>query len=83
MHCVLFSRYANKTSIAIHPYGMSGEYRVMLNITGNHYPPPGVSAILPKNFSVVDPIERLKLFVEENAAAVINGRTKEIVFQAK
>ena len=55
----------------------------MLNVTGDHYPPPGVSVVLPKNFSVVDPIDRLKLSVENNAAAITNGRTKSIVFQAK
>ena len=69
--------------MAVHPYGLSGEYQVMLNVTGDHYPPPGVSAVLPKNFSIVDPIERLKLTVPENFAAVNNGRTKEILFEAK
>ena len=67
----------------MHPYGMSGEYRVMLNVTGDHYPPPGVSVVLPRNFSVVDPIDRLKLTPSGTSAAIVNGLTKEIIFEAK
>ena len=67
----------------MHPYGMSGEYSVMLNVTGDHYPPPGVSVVLPRNFSVVDPIDRLKLTCSEASAALTNGQTKEIMFEAK
>ena len=54
-----------------------------LNVTGDYYPAPGVSVVLPRNFSVVDPIDMLELTPAGSSAPITNGRTKEIAFQAK
>ncbi|XP_052802584.1 uncharacterized protein LOC128232845 isoform X2 [Mya arenaria] len=79
----LIRRFDNNTVVAKHPYGLSGEYEVSVNVTGKHYPAPGISRKLPRKFIVQDAIDMVKLYANQNASAWMGNTSEPVTFSAK
>lgn len=76
-------RYANQTCVARHEYEMSGEYEVLFNVTGRHYPSPGIQAKLHRKYFVVDEIGIVKLRADHNNATFEGNQSHPVKFHAR
>ena len=77
------ARFSNNTSIAQHAYSLSGEYEVFVNITGRHYPAPGIHRRLAHSFLVSDLIQVVKIYADKNASAFVGNTSEPVKFTMK
>jgi len=54
-----------------------------LNVTGPHYPPPGVQVTLHRPYIVIDVIDTVKLRADRNNSALHGNFSKPVKFIAR